>query len=107
MSNSVLFSWQHSYTTPGLINTTAPSLRPGLEYMFMERPAEYMGCFILHAWEGGVSFSISFLPQFTSLCLYLPQFAFTENLTKNTTFPWILFLETCHKKKKKRLRILL
>lgn len=78
----------------------------GLEYMFMERPAEYMGCFIPHAWEGGVSFSISFLPQFTSLCLYLPQFAFTENLTKNTTFPWILFLETCHKKKK-RLRILL
>lgn len=37
---------------PGLINTTAPGLRPGLEYMFMESPTEYMACFIFHAWEG-------------------------------------------------------
>lgn len=34
---------------PGLINSTARGLRPGLEYMFMESPAEYMGCFIFHA----------------------------------------------------------
>lgn len=51
---------------PGLINSSAPALRPGLEYTFIESPAEYMGCFILHAWEKEGSFSIYFLP----ICIY-------------------------------------
>lgn len=38
--------------------------------------------------------------------MHLPQFAFTENLTKNITLPRILLLETC-RKTKKGLRILL